>query len=72
MGKNIEVKLNKNTIIVLDNEEQAVELCTQEYFKGNDKTEINGRKFDIFNFGNFDFRKKSMLMNWSIFQKFYI
>lgn len=63
MGKNIEVKLNKNTIIVLDSEEKAVELCTQEYFKGNDKTEINGRKFDIFNFGNFDFRKKSMLMN---------
>lgn len=63
MGQNIEVKLNKNTIIVLDNEEQAVELCTQEYFKGNDKTEINGREFDIFNFGNFDFRKKAQALS---------
>ena len=44
--------MNKNTIIVLDSEEKAVELCTEEYFKGNNKTKINGRKFDIFNFGN--------------------
>lgn len=53
MGKTIEVELNKNTIIVLDSEEKAVELCTEEYFKGNNKIKINGRKFDIFNFGNF-------------------
>ena len=53
MGKTIEVELNKNTIIVLDSEEKAVELCKEEYFKGNNKTKINGRKFDIFNFGNF-------------------
>ena len=53
MGKTIEVELNKNTIIVLDSEEKAVELGTEEYFKGNNKTKINGRKFDIFNFGDF-------------------
>ena len=63
MGKTVEVELNKNTIIVLDSEEKAVELCTEEYFKGNNKTKINGRKFDIFNFGNFDFRKKAELLN---------
>ena len=63
MGKTIEVELNKNTIIVLDSEEKAVELCTEEYFKGNNKIKINGKKFDIFNFGNFDFRKKAELLN---------
>lgn len=63
MRKIIEVELNKNTIIVLDSEEKAVELCTEEYFKGNNKTKINGRKFDIFNFGSFDFRKKAQALN---------
>ena len=50
-------------VYILDSEEKAVELCTEEYFKGNNKTKINGRKFDIFNFGNFDFRKKAELLN---------
>lgn len=52
MNRTVEIELNTNNIIVLE-EEKAVEFCTQEYFKGNDKLKINGRKFDIFNFGDF-------------------
>lgn len=59
MGKTVEIELNKNSIIILE-EEKAVEFCTQEYFKGNDNLKINGRRFDIFNFGNF---KEKLLCN---------
>lgn len=52
MGKVVEIEINTNSIIILE-EEKAVEFCTQEYFKGNDKLKINGKKFDIFSFGNF-------------------
>lgn len=58
----VEIKINKKNIIVIENE-KAVELATQEYFKGNEDIEINGKKFDIFNFGNFDFRKKAQALN---------
>lgn len=58
----VEIELNKNNIIILE-EEKAIEFCTTEYFKGNDNLKINGRKFDVFNFGNFDFRKKAELLS---------
>lgn len=58
----VEIELNKKDIIVVE-EEKAIEFATQEYFKGNDNIKINGRKFDIFNFGNFDFRKKAQALN---------
>lgn len=52
MGKFVGVQLNKKTMIILE-EEKAVEFCTQEYFKGNTNLKINGKEFDIFNFGNY-------------------
>lgn len=56
-----EIELNKKTIIVVE-EEKAIEFATQEYFKGNDNIKINGKKFDIFNFGNFNFKEKAQAL----------
>lgn len=61
MERFVEIEINKNDIIVLE-EGKAIDFCTNEYFKGN-KTRINGKIFDIFNFGNFDFKQKASQMN---------
>lgn len=57
----VEVKLSKKSIIVVE-EDKAIELATQEYFKGNEDIRINGQKFDIFNFGNFDYKEKAQAL----------
>lgn len=54
MGKNnnlVEIEIEKNKFLVIE-EEKAIELAIQEYYKGN-QVKINNRKFDIFNFGNY-------------------
>lgn len=58
----VTVELNKKNIIVVDREDKAIELATEEYFKGNQNVKINGMKFDIFNFGNFDYRRKAQAL----------
>lgn len=58
----VTVELNKKNIIIVDKEDKAVELATEEYFKGNQNVKINGMKFDIFNFGNFDYRQKAQAL----------
>ena len=57
----VEIEINKKNIIVIE-ESKAIEFCTNEYFKGN-KTKINGKIFDIMQFGNFDFIAKRSLQN---------
>lgn len=61
MENTVEIQLNKKNIIVME-EGKALEFCTEEYFKGNENLRINGKKFDIFDFGNFDFRKKAKML----------
>lgn len=58
----VTVELNKKNIIVVDREDKAIELATEEYFKGNQNVKINGMKFDIFNFGNFDYEQKAQAL----------
>ncbi len=54
MGKNnnlVEIEIEKNKFLVIE-EDKAIELAIQEYYKGN-QVKINNRKFDVFNFGNY-------------------
>ena len=55
MGKEnnnlVEVEIEKNKFLIIE-EDRAIELAIQEYYKGN-QVKINNRKFDIFNFGNY-------------------
>ena len=52
MGKEnnnlVEVEIEKNKFLIIE-EDRAIELAIQEYYKGN-QVKINNRKFDIFNF----------------------
>lgn len=47
----VEVEIEKNKFLIIE-EDKAIELAIQEYYKGN-QAKINNRKFDIFNFGNY-------------------
>ena len=47
----VEVEIEKNKFLVIE-EEKAIELAIQEYYKGN-QVKINNKKFDIFNFGSY-------------------
>lgn len=47
----VEIEIEKNKFLIIE-EDKAIELAIQEYYKGN-QVKINNRKFDIFNFGNY-------------------
>lgn len=47
----VEVEIEKNKFLIIE-EDKAIELAIQEYYKGN-QVKINNKKFDIFNFGNY-------------------
>lgn len=48
----VEVEIEKNKFLVME-EDKAIELAIQEYYKGN-QVNINNKKFDIFNFGSYE------------------
>lgn len=54
MGKDnlVEVEIEKNKFLIIE-EDKAIELAIQEYYKGN-QVNINNKKFDIFNFGSYE------------------
>ena len=58
----VEVEIEKNKFLAME-ESKAIEFAVQEYFGNNRIVKINNKPFDIFNFGNFDFRKKAELLN---------
>ena len=47
----VEVEIEKNKFLIIE-EDKAIELALQEYYKGN-QVNINNKKFDIFNFGSY-------------------
>ena len=55
--KNI-VKLEIENKIINIEEEKAVEIAIKEYFENNKQVKINNKLFDIFNFGNFNYKEK--------------
>lgn len=55
----VEVEIAKNEFLIMESE-KAIELAITEYYKGN-QVNINNKKFDIFNFGDFDYRSKLQL-----------
>ena len=52
MQKNVILEIEKDKFINTDIN-NAIEIATTEYFKGN-TTKINGKIFDVFNFGNYE------------------
>lgn len=54
MGKDnlVEIEIEKNKFLIIE-EDKAIELAIQEYYKGN-QVNINNKKFDIFNFGSYE------------------
>lgn len=55
----VEVEIEKNNFLLMESD-KAIELAIIEYYKGH-QININNKKFDVFDFGNFDYTSKLQL-----------